>query len=243
MLKKTSLLEVNLGQGVYAAFTTRMGGQSTGDFAGLNLTSATGDAKVNIDTHRDALSAKCGAPLQGMKQVHGNTVAVSVVGDDQPEADGLLANSSGQVLTVLVADCVPVLLADPWARVISAVHAGRAGVLSQVVPEAVNFMVRNGASRAGIMAAIGPAICGSCYEVPHEMRVEARELVSEIDSHTSWGTPALNLPAAVKSQLTAADVRQIQHLNYCTLEDQRFYSHRREQPTGRQAGLVMLRDE
>jgi len=243
VLTATSLLEVNLGQGVYAAFTTRVGGQSTGDYAGLNLTSATGDAEENIDAHRDALATECGAPLQGMKQVHGNTVVVSTAGADQPEADGLVASSSGQVLTVLVADCVPVLLADPIARVISAVHAGRVGVLSHVVPKAVDLMVAQGAIPAQIQAAIGPAICGRCYEVPEDMLATARNFLPEIAAQTSWGTPGLDLPGAVKVQLATKDVRQIQHVNYCTLEDRRFYSHRRGQPTGRQAGLVMLRDE
>ncbi len=75
-------------------------------------------------------------------------------------------------LAVLVADCVPVLLADPVARLIGAAHAGRPGLAAGVVPALFVAMTKAGADPARMQAMVGPSICGACYEVPAQMRAE-----------------------------------------------------------------------
>jgi YfiH family protein len=144
-------------------------------------------------------------------------------------------------VAVLVADCVPVLLAD--GTVVGVVHAGRAGVAAGVVAEAVTAMVRLGAVAERMRAVVGPAICGSCYELPVELRTEVTVAVEGVESVTSWGTPAVDLPAAVRIQLAGCGIVRVSSVDSCTMEDPRWYSHRGSRadpgrPAGRFAAVV-----
>jgi YfiH family protein len=143
-----------------------------------------------------------------------------------------------------VADCVPVLLADPVARVVGVVHAGRGGVRLGVVHRAVDALLAAGATTGDLRAAVGPAVCGECYEVPAAMRDDVAAVVPSAHATTRSGTPALDLPAAVLAQLAASGVTQTVHVDRCTLEDPDLFSHRRATAsgttTGRQAGVVVL---
>lgn len=244
------LLEVDLGPGVRAAFTTRAGGASSGEHASLNLSIAVGDDPEAVRRNRLAVAACLGSPLAIAEQVHGADVA-DVPGPRSvadplayvARADGLV--TTGRVgLAVLVADCVPVLFADPVARVVATAHAGRAGVVAGVVGQAVRAMTARGARPERIRAALGPAICGACYEVPGDLRAEVAARLPMAHADTSWGTPALDLPGAVRFQLREAGVDVVDTPTWCTLEDERFFSHRGYSRTGgrhgRQAGVVAL---
>jgi copper oxidase (laccase) domain-containing protein len=121
--------------------------------------------------------------------------------------------------------------------VLAAVHAGRPGVASGVVPAAVNRMLELGAAR--LSAWIGPSVCGGCYEVPEDMRDDVAARVPAARCTTSRGTAGLDLPAAVRSQLQDAGVR-VEYSGHCTLEDQNLFSYRRDRHTGRFAGLVWM---
>ena len=144
-------------------------------------------------------------------------------------------------LAVLVADCVPVVLVgeDPaGAPVLGVVHAGRPGVAAGVVPAAVARLRELGADR--ISAWVGPSVCGRCYEVPGGLRADVAAAVPATWCTTSTGTPGLDLPAGVRSQLEAAGVA-IEYSGGCTLEDDTLFSYRRNSHTGRFAGLVWTR--
>jgi YfiH family protein len=183
-----------------------------------------------------------------MNQVHGNDVAGIGAADapgsgtgapsaDAPTADAMV--SLGEPLAVMVADCVPVVLvgdrAEGEAPVLAVVHAGRPGVASGVVPAAVARM--RGLGAAGLSAWIGPSVCGGCYEVPEDMRDDVAARVPAAWCTTSRGTPGLDLPAAVRSQLQDAGV-SVEYSGNCTLEDENLFSYRRDRSTGRFAGLV-----
>jgi len=178
-----------------------------------------------------------------MHQVHGADVAVV---DDQllsrhdvPVADALVTRLPGVVLVVRIADCVPVLLADPDAGVVAAVHAGRPGLAAGVVSAAVSAMRGCGASQ--IRAWVGPHVCGGCYEVPASMREEVSALVPEAWAETSWGTPALDIGAGVVAQLSRHDVT-VEDRSRCTVEDEDLFSYRRQgTESGRLGGLVWMR--
>jgi YfiH family protein len=144
-------------------------------------------------------------------------------------------------LGVLVADCLPVLLSDPEAGVIGAAHAGRRGLLAGVLERTVEAMESRGATRDRIEAAIGPAICGTCYEVPEAMRTEASARIPALHALTSWGTPALDLRAGAVTVLEGmgVDRARIDAENPCTFEDQDYVSYRRDGRAGHIAGLVM----
>jgi hypothetical protein len=135
---------------------------------------------------------------------------------------------------------MPVLLADPANRVVGAAHAGRRGLASGVLQNTVAAMVELGAEPNRISAVVGPAVCGRCYEVPAEMRAEVDTAVSGTAATTYRGTPSLNLPKGAISALRAAGVAEVRVIGICTVEDDRFYSYRRDGTAGRFAGVVML---
>jgi purine-nucleoside/S-methyl-5'-thioadenosine phosphorylase / adenosine deaminase len=179
--------------------------------------------------------------LATMHQVHGSDVAWVDVAGTQPEADALLTDVVGLGLLVRVADCVPVVLAVPDEQLAGVVHCGRQGLVAGVVPVAIDALRRRGATR--IEAWVGPRVCGRCYELPAAMAEAVAAAVPEAKSTTSWGTPAADIGAGVVAQLAARDV--IVHdvgADLCTMEDERFFSHRREgEASGRFAAFAVLR--
>jgi YfiH family protein len=228
--------------GVWVAFT---------DAAAGNLALHVGDDPLEVRHRRAGLEAALGLggrPFRYMNQVHGNKVAgigaaaVPGRGVDTPTADAPTADamvSLGEPLAVMVADCVPIVLVGDGAAgeapVLAVVHAGRPGVASGVVPAAVTRMRELGAAR--LSAWIGPSVCGGCYEVPEDMRDDVAARAPAAWCTTSRGTPGLDLPAAVRSQLQDAGV-SIEYSGNCTLEDEQLFSYRRDRNTGRFAGLV-----
>ncbi|MET4134497.1 polyphenol oxidase family protein [Pseudarthrobacter sp. PvP090] len=227
--------------GVWVAFT---------DAAAGNLALHVGDDPAAVGLRRRAIEAAAGLGVrrfQYMNQVHGSDVAgigaaATAAGSGAatagaPTADAMV--SFGEPLAVMVADCVPVVLVGDRtggeAPVLAVVHAGRPGVASGVVPAAVARMHELGAAR--LSAWIGPSVCGRCYEVPGDMRDRVAAVVPAARCTTSRGTPGLDLPAAVRSQLQDGGAR-IEYSGGCTLEDENLFSYRRDPHTGRFAGLV-----
>jgi YfiH family protein len=182
-----------------------------------------------------------------MQQVHGGDVAV-VGADDRgrgldahddglPAVDALVTSAAGVALVVQVADCVPVLLADP-GHAIAALHAGRGGVACGVVDAAVKAMAPTVPAR--MSAVVGPAIGGCCYEVETDLADQVAADIPEARATTTWGTAALDLPAAVTAQLAALGVSDVTHVGGCTrCTGGRWYSHRRAPGAGRQAGVIV----
>lgn len=246
------MIEVGLGPGVRAAFTTVSGGVSRGPWASLNLGLACGDHAASVHENRRRVAHHFGAPVAFATQVHGADV-IQVAGPTAPgvtsgsvgEADGLVTTSSDVALGVLVADCVPVLLADPEAGVVGAAHAGRRGVDREVVARTLDAMVDRGATPGRVSAVVGPCACGHCYEVPDEMRAELAARFPATWSTTAWGTPALDLAAGVAEQLHDRGVGSVQRLERCTIEDPELFSYRRagrggSTVTGRLAGIIRI---
>jgi YfiH family protein len=249
------LLRVDLGEGVVAGFTTRHGGVSPAPWSSLDLSTGTGDDPARVRENRARVSGWLGAPVAYARQVHGDDVLL--LGEAEraewaSHAPPLAAGEADAVVTaaphlgvgVLAADCVPVLLADPVARVVGVAHAGRGGVRLGVVHRVVDALLALGATTADLRAAVGPAVCGRCYEVPAAMRDEVAAVVPGAFATTRAGTPALDLPAAVVAQLGASGVTHVTHVDRCTVEDPDLFSHRRATSagttTGRQAGVVVL---
>lgn len=219
--------------------TTRAGGRSAPPYDTNNLALHVGDDAAAVLANRRRLSGQLGVErVQFMAQVHGAGVAV-VVGratDDVAGADALVTTGPGLAVAVLVADCVPVVLTAE--RAVGVVHAGRRGVVAGVVAAAVATMRELDGGR--LVATIGPAICGRCYEVPAAMQADVVAVVPAAKATTSAGTAGLDLPAAVRGQLADAGVEVPEQPAICTREDDRFYSHRRDGVTGRFAMVAML---
>ena len=212
-------------------FTDRRKGSSLGVYDSLNFGFHVGDDPGAVAANRALLGN-----TQFMNQVHGNDVVViDQVLDHEPTCDALITTTAGVSLAVMVADCIPLLLISE--KVVAAVHVGRAGLVNNVAIKTLEQMRALGA--INIHAILGPSICGRCYEVPLQMQQEVVATHPASLSTTSKGTPSLDLPAGLIAELIA------QGLTYeaspiCTQEDPLYYSHRRDNPTGRFAGVVSL---
>lgn len=221
------------------AFTDRYDGVSAVPFDSLDLALVGGDdpdaVRRNVGLVLEDFAP--GAVLADMEQVHGATVGLAE--GQRQQCDALVCDRADVVLMVRVADCVPVLLADPVAGVIGAAHAGRKGVAAGVVGACVERMGELGART--ISAWVGPHICGRCYEVPADLQQEVADLEPVTASTTSWGTPGLDIGAGVAAQLERLGA-QVHDISCCTLESADLYSFRRDGArAGRFAGLVRMR--
>jgi YfiH family protein len=187
------------------------------------------------------LEGEVGVPVARATQVHGDDVLV--VSEPVPlgqaqTGDALVTATRGLGLMVRVADCVPVVLADVEAGVVGAVHSGRPGMVLDIATRTVEVMREQGA--VDIVGWVGPHVCGSCYEVPEQMRAEVCAVVPEAYAETSWGTPAVDIGAGVRAQLVRAGV-DVVDVPGCTREEAGLHSYRRDGASaGRFAGLVWL---
>lgn len=237
------VIDAELPVGVAACFTTRSGGRSEPPWDALNLAGHVGDEPSRVATNRALLAQHLGtSEVSFPEQVHGAQVQIVDAARtvDLTGADALVTAEPGIAVGVLVADCMPVLLADPGHRVVGAVHAGRRGLAAGVLQATLDAMTGLGADRASTYAVIGPAICGRCYEVPADMRAAVSVAVPGTASETRSGTPALDLPSGAVGVLEAAGLARVISCGLCTAEDGRLYSYRRDGVTGRFAGVVML---
>jgi polyphenol oxidase len=236
---------VELASGVLITFTSRRGGVSAAPYDTLNLGLSVGDQASAVAANRGRLAQACGLQpqqLSWMRQVHGCAVsyAPQAPAGEPAEVDAMFTDLPARALVVLVADCAPVLLADPRARIVGAAHAGREGMASGVVTELVTAMSGAGADPARIHAVIGPHICGACYEVPAELRARIADRVPESACVTRTGTPGIDTGAGIEAQLARAGIRTVAADPRCTAETPELYSYRRDGQTGRFAGLVWL---
>jgi YfiH family protein len=197
----------------------------------LNLGFHVGDDPSAVVANRAVLGN-----TQFMNQVHGcDVVVVDHVLEQEPTCDALITTTKGFSLAVMVADCIPLLLVSHEA--VAAVHVGRAGLINKVAIKALHHMRTLGANQ--IHAILGPSICGKCYEVPLAMQQDVIALHPRAFSTTRQGTPALDLPAGLIADLSTEGV-SYEASQICTKEDEIYFSHRRENPTGRFAGVVSL---
>jgi hypothetical protein len=212
-------------------FTDRRKGSSLGVYESFNLALHVGDDSSAVNANRALLGN-----VQFMNQVHGNgVVVIEQVLDHDPTCDAMITTTKGISLAVMVADCIPLLLISQKA--VAAVHVGRAGLINKVAIQALHTMRALGA--LDVHAILGPSICGRCYEVPLEMQLEVIADHPRARSKTRNATAALDLPAGLIADLIAEGV-SYEASQICTMEDPLYYSHRRDNPTGRFAGVVSL---
>jgi YfiH family protein len=237
--------------GAVAAFTTRVGGVSQGAYAELNLGILTDDDPALVARNRELVAAALGRDAHGFAmglQVHGSAVQVHEVrpqpspyvtrGTDLAEADGHLTMRADVTPLVLVADCVPLVMTVPGA--IAAVHCGWRGVAAGIVRVALERLCDLGdAAPRDASAALGPGILPCCYEVGEEVTSAFRE--RGLDEAVKGNR--LDIPRAVELEFVAAGVEPaaIADVGICTsCNPTLFFSHRRDGPTGRQAGIAWL---
>lgn len=239
---------VDLGPGVLAGFTTRWGGVTQGNYRENNLGAHVGDDPAAVAQNRTALAKELGAALVFTDQVHG--IQVHTVSQHPTQritlggaADGQVTRLGAVALIVMVADCIPVLLADSQAGVIGVAHAGREGLRAGIIQQTVAAMETAGASPKAIQVALGPAICGRHYEVPEDMAAQFEHQFPGGAAVTVWDSPGLDLRIGAHQVLSELGISQVTDLAHCTYEDHDYFSHRRDgsqQPTGRFVGFVKI---
>lgn len=216
-------------------FFTRKGGASSGIFQGLNCGQGSSDQSEAVAVNRARVADRMGlspAALVGVHQVHSaDAVIVTEPFDKPPRADGLVTDRPGLALTVLTADCQPVLLADPEAGVIGAVHAGWRGALAGILGNTVRAMETLGARPERIRAVIGPTISQRAYEVGQEFMDSFLAEDPAFDRFfvgRSGDRLHFDLPGFGLHQLRAAGVGRAVWTGHCTYSDpDRFFSYRR----------------
>lgn len=216
-------------------FFTRRGGASSGVFAGLNCGAGSSDQSEIVAINRTRVADAMGvAPdhLLGVHQVHSATViTVTEPMAEKPRADALVTRTPGLALSVLTADCQPVLFADVEAGVIGAAHAGWRGALDGVLTATVDAMVALGATRETITAIIGPSISQRAYEVGPEFIDAFLAEDPEFARYFAQGDGdrmQFDLPGFGMNRLRAAGVGHAEWTRHCTYSDpDRFYSYRR----------------
>ncbi len=189
-----------------------------------------------------------------VNQVHGDTVVE--IGEDHPaatqlrqaQADAIITNSSGIAIGVETADCVPILLYDPGAGAIAAVHAGWKSTLKRIVQKAaIRMREAYGSDPHEMIAAMGPAIGPECYEVDETVMEPVRSefpLWKKASSPRENGRWSLDLAGLNRLQIvdTGLANKNIHALGLCTsCRRDLFYSFRAEGRTGRMLSVIMLK--
>lgn len=223
--------------------TTRAGGRSSGAYSSFNLGDHVGDDPSAVAANRRRLAEGIGVPPQRlvwMEQVHSRTVAVVDGPLPGPLAatDAVVTAARELALVVVAADCVPVLLADEESGVIAAAHAGRVGARIGILGATLGAMRSLGARTERISVLLGPAVCGQCYEVPEPMQRDVEAHVPGSASRTRAGTAGLDIRAGLRRALLAEGVGAVAQDPRCTMESEELFSHRRQAPTGRLAGVI-----
>jgi YfiH family protein len=222
-------------------FFTRRGGASSGIFAGLNCGPGSGDQREAVALNRARVAQAMGvAPprLLSLHQVHSADVVVAGPEGwvERPRADAAVTDVPGIALSVLTADCAPVLFADSAAGVIGVAHAGWRGALDGVLDATLSAMERLGAMRGSISAAVGPTISQRAYEVGPEF---AHRFIDADHEHGRFFVNGegehyhFDLPGFVMGRLRAAGVGEAGWIGTCTYsEPERFFSYRRTTHAG-----------
>lgn len=177
---------------VIHGFSTRMGGVSTGDCATMNLSFERGDAEDAVRTNYELLGAAIGFSTDSLvlsRQTHTTNVRVVTEKDrgngflrknDDAQIDGLITNVPGITLATFYADCVPLFFVDPVHRAIGLSHSGWKGTVGKIGKVTVQKKTEQyGTDPKDVLAAIGPSICQSCYEVSEDVVEQFRNSFEE----------------------------------------------------------------
>ncbi|MGE0800071.1 MAG: peptidoglycan editing factor PgeF [Lautropia sp.] len=247
-------------------FTLRPGGVSRGRWGaedgtgGLNLGARCGDLPAAVAANRAAVARSFAAPVRWLDQVHGIAVhdgdgagdaagigaEIGVAGSDAPVADAQITARAGTALAILVADCLPVLLADRHGRAVGAAHAGWRGLAGGVV-EATVLALRQRVPDADLVAWLGPRIGPTRFEVGDDVRdafiATDRAAAGDFTAGARAGKWWADLGALARRRLAACGITAVHDSGECTVTSAtRYWSFRRDRECGRMAALISLSD-
>lgn len=231
------------------AYTTRSHGHS---IYGNNLAYHVNDAKEDVEQNHIELATYLHYPLDKlvhMNQIHGDDIIFINQQHNYdliPTCDALITQEKNTPLMVMVADCIPILIYDPVKEVIAAVHAGRAGIFTKVLPKTIKKMrIQYGCKAKDLLISLGPSIRQCCYEVGSEIETEAQEKQLDYAMSMRENKYFLDLLTIAHNQLKEAGIKteNIETSPYCTAcNTEQFFSYRVEKNRcGRFCGLIMLK--
>ena len=238
------------------AVTTREGGVSPADYSSLNLAFHVGDDDGLVRENRRLLAGTLGydaSRLAAAQQVHGTNASIVTAQDGGrgafdwdsalPDCDALIVGETGVPVLIQVADCAPVLLVDPRCRVLAVVHAGWRGAVGRIASQALQKMQQEfGPGPQDVLCGIGPCLCPACFEVGHEVAMQApASCVVE-----GYEKPHLDLAAILRHDLMENGVpqRQIEIMASCPqCKNQTLFSHRGQKGKAGRFGLVAWWEE
>ncbi len=228
---------------MHALITTREGGVSSGKFASLNLSMRVGDDPRCVARNRAILRACLPHEPVWVKQVHGTAVIDATRATPDAEADGVVTQSPGPVCAVMTADCLPIFLSDRAGKSVGIAHAGWRGLAAGIVENVVQAM---GVPSRDIIAYIGPGIGAHRYEVGEDVRkafVDRDPAAARSFAPRQGGKYLVDLYGLARQRLAAAGVAGIHGGGFCTASEERFFSFRRDETTGRMASLIWLEED
>ena len=228
-------------RGFLATFTERTGGASPPPFDSLNLGAETGDDHELVAQNRARLNEALGIDeFVDVRQVHGSRVhrvERPALRGPLAEADGLTTDTRGVPLAIMVADCVPLALASEEEEILTCVHVGWRGLAAGIVQGALRAF----SNLSRVAAAIGPSIGPCHYEVGPDVLASVQAGTGGLAVSQEGSRPRLDLGRTVEAVLVSSGINRVDRSGECTAcEPARFFSHRRDGRTGRQA-LVAVR--
>lgn len=237
---------------ITACFTTRHGGVSKAPYTSANLAFHVGDDPSDVLENHNRLAQRIGFErdtLIHMRQIHSDHVVVVDETMDfatPPECDALITDQPDTPLMVMSADCIPILVYDPLQRVIGAIHAGRAGALSAILPKTIERMAQTYGTRIeNVRISMGPSIHGCCYEINPQIAAEVEEKGYKEALREEKEKLFLDVNTVLLKQLHTMGISSphIEVINECTACcSDTYFSYRADQQyTGRIAGVIVLR--
>lgn len=239
---------------VAAVMSTRQGGVSAAPWDSLNLGSGVGDDVSAVASNRQRFARAIGATPVFLDQVHGPRVVRVGSADTAPtraplRADASLTTEPAVACTVLVADCLPVLFAAADGRAVAAAHAGWRGLAGGVLEAALAALCAAARCEPGeVQAWLGACIGPRCFEVGADVLQAMGADPAQADGDLFVPRPGhagkwlANLPRLARARLRDAGVRSISGGHWCTVEEpSRFFSFRRDGPSGRMAASIWIR--
>jgi YfiH family protein len=223
-----------------AGVSTRHGGKSTEAYQSLNLGTHTDDHPDMVQQNLSLFCADLGITTDTLArsyQIHGDVIWETKEPGYTSGYDAIIAHAPGIFAGVGIADCCPILLADPVRKTTAAIHAGWKGTVAQIVAKTASAMISQGSNPTDILAYIGPCISLAHFEVGDEVaeQFEFKEMLAE-----RWH---VDLKASNEAQLRSLGISQIEISEFCTIENNDlFFSHRKEKGvTGRMLAIIGFR--
>ena len=216
-------------------FFTRNGGVSEYPFNSLNCSFNVNDNKNNVKENLRLVSHELRLKkIIKLNQIHSSNVLI--INNQNKErsslnADGLVTNLTGIGLSILGADCAPILFYDDKSKTIGACHAGWRGAIDNIVEATIISMVKIGASRNNIIAVIGPTIQKQSYEIKDDVAKIVKQSLSfkrnnSILSQMNNNKYLFDLPLLLKESLKISKINKIGDININTYDNNLFFSHR-----------------